>query len=98
MKIPIEGFNDYDENDPDIEFRKKRWDYWGMLKKIREEYYDTFHTGTPESWKDQLDPHKFGEFVRKNYGIQINIVDDRITDKFEILDEKLYTYFLLKHG
>ena len=93
MKIPINGFTDYDENDPDIEFRKKRWDYWGMLKKIREEYIaQSIDQQVPFSVID------FGNYVDQKYGIKINIVDDRITDKFEIVDEKLYTYFLLKHG
>lgn len=91
-------FKDYDDDDPDIEFRRKRWDYWGSLKKIRTEYYDTFHANTPEAWKIQLDPYIFGNYVKEKYGIQINVVDGRITDKFEIIDEKLYTYFLLKHG
>lgn len=98
MKVPIEGFTDYDENDPDIEFRKGRWDYWSTLKNVRSEYYDTFHPNIPEAWKIQLDPYMFGKFVREKYGIQINVVDGRITDKFEIIDEKLYTYLLLKHG
>lgn len=91
MKIPINGFTDYDENDPDIEFRKKRWDYWGILKKVHEEYIADFI--------DQpipFDASDFSRYVEQNYGLKMQIVDDRITDKFEIVDEKLYTYFLLK--
>lgn len=99
MKVPLgNGFEDYDPNDPDIEFRKNRWDYWSALKEIRKEYFDKLNRkDNPELWKIQIDPHKFGDFVRENYGIQIGIVDEKITDKFEIVDEKLYTYFLLKH-
>ena len=42
VKVPLgNGFEDYDPDDPEIEFRKKRWDYWGTLKKIRVEYMAT---------------------------------------------------------
>lgn len=98
MKIGLNPiFKDYDDDDPDIEFRKKRWDYWGMLKKIRTEYYDSL-VNVPDSTMHQLDPYEFGDYIKEKYGFQINIVDGRITDKFEIVEEKLYTYFLLKHG
>jgi hypothetical protein len=93
MKIPVEGFTDYDENDPDIKFRKNRWDYWSMLKKVREEYVSTV-----EIVAGIFDIYDFGDFVEQNYGIKISIVDGRITDKFAIVDEKLYTYFVLKHS
>ncbi len=93
MKIPIERFTDYDENDPDIEFRKNRWDYWSTLKKIREEYLSTV-----DIVAGIFDTYDFSEYVEANYGIKMNIIEAQITDKFEIVDEKLYTYFLLKHG
>lgn len=96
MKVSLgNGLEDYDPDDPDIEFRKKRWDYWGMLKKIRTEYYDSLVI-VPDSTMHQLDPYKFGDYVKEKYGIQISVVDGKITDKFEVVDEKLYTYFLLK--
>jgi hypothetical protein len=85
MKIPIE-FEDFDPQDPDIEFRNNRWDYWNTLRKIRTEaFYDI-----PEGQFD------FSEYVEKNYGIRMHIVDGNITDKFDIVDEKLYTFFILK--
>ncbi len=93
MKIPINGFIDYDENDPDIEFRKKRWDYWDILKKVHQEYMTDL-----KDLQTSFDAIEFEKYVLKTYGLKMQIVDDRITDKFEIIDEKLYTYFLLKHG
>jgi hypothetical protein len=86
MKVPIE-FEDFDPQDPDIEFRKNRWDYWNILRKIR-----------AEAFADQPDigQFDFSEYVEKNYGIKINMADGHITDKFDIVDEKLYTYFMLK--
>ena len=93
MIISIDGFNDYDENDSDIEFRKNRWDYWGILKKVRDEFL------AKSKFLDLVNElDSFAAYVEKTYGFKMNIVDGTITDKFDIVDEKLYTYFLLKHG
>ena len=86
MKVPMNRIEDYDPDDPDVEFRNKRWDYWSTLKKIRTEAFDNIPEG-------QFD---FSEYVEKNYGIRMIIVDGNITDKYDIVDEKLYTFFLLK--
>ena len=93
MKVPIGRFDDYDENDPDIEFRKKRWDYWDILKKVHQEYMTDL-----KDLQISFDASEFEKYVEKTYGLKMQIVDNRITDKFEIVDQKLYTYFLLKHG
>ena len=85
MKVPID-FDDFDPQDPDIEFRKNRWDYWNILRKIRTETFDNIPEG-------QFD---FSEYVEKNYGIRMHIVDGNITDTFDIVDEKLYILFILK--
>ena len=37
----VPPFQDYDDDDPEIEFRKKRWDYWSALKLVRKEYMET---------------------------------------------------------
>jgi hypothetical protein len=86
MKVPMDRIEDFDPDDPDIEVRRRRWDYWNTLKKIRTEALDNFPEG-------QFD---FSEYVEKNYGIRMVIVDGHITDTFDIVDEKLYTFFLLK--
>ena len=83
------SFQDYDENDPDIDFRKKRWDYWELLKKIRKEYMETTTV---------FDAYDFEDYVTNTYGFKMNTLDGNITDKFEIVDEKKYVFFLLKFG
>ena len=93
MKIPMKNFDDYDENDPDIEFRKNRWNYWDMVKKVHQEYIADF-----EDLQIPFDADEFEKYVEKTYGLRMSIIDGQITDKFDIVDEKLYTYFLLKHG
>jgi hypothetical protein len=88
MKVSLgNGFEDFDPDDPDIEFRKKRWDYWSILKKVRVEYLETI---------EQFDADDFGVYIEQNYGLKMHIVDGQITDKFDIVDEKLYTFFILK--
>ena len=85
MKISIE-FNDFDPEDPDIEFHKNRWNYWNILKKVRAEYL----------LNTEVDADDFSTYVERNYGFKMNIVDGKITDKFDIVDERLYIFFLLK--
>jgi len=87
------SFQDYDENDPEIEFRKKRWNYWESLKKIRKEYMQDI-----ADLDGQFDAYDFEEYVKENYGFKMNILDGNITDKFEIVDEKKYIFFILKFG
>lgn len=36
----IPNIQDYDDNDPLIEQRKRRWDYWAALKLVRREYQE----------------------------------------------------------
>lgn len=88
----IDRFDDFDPDDPDIEFRKNRWNYWTDLKKLREEYIaDCIDNQGP------FDTDDFGRYVEQNYGIKMHIDYGKITDKFEITDEKLYTFFIIKH-
>lgn len=90
MNIP-KDFQDYDDDDPEIEFRKKRRDYWEALKKVRVEYMQTL-----DALAGQFDAYEFEDYIEQNYGIKMNIVDGNITDGYKIMDEAKYTFFLLK--
>lgn len=90
MKVPIQ-FDDFDPQDPDIEFRKNRWNYWNVLRDVRAEYLTNV-----DALAGQFDTDDFRAYVERNYGLKMHIVDGRITDKFDIVDEKLYTFFILK--
>jgi hypothetical protein len=96
MKVSIE-FDDYDPQDPDIEFRKNRWNYWNVLKNVRAEYLETFEQGARLLQTLNFNYPDFSEYVETRYGIKMHIVDGSITDKYDIVDEKLYTFFMLKH-
>ena len=83
----IPPFKDYDDNDPLIEQRKKRWDYWAALKLVRKEYM---------AQNKEFDAYDFEDYLIGQYGIRMNIVNGNITDGYEIVDEKKYLIFLLK--
>jgi hypothetical protein len=85
----IKPFQDYDDDDPDINRRVNRWKFWVNLKMIRLEYIQKY---------GQFDIEKFDQFMQETYGLRLLKTDGNITDGFDIIDEKLYTIYLLKYG
>ena len=83
----IPHIQDYDDDDPNIEQRKKRWDYWAALKVVRKEYM---------SQNKEFDAYDFEDYLIGQYGLKMNIVGGNITDGYEVVDEKKYLIFLLK--
>ena len=83
----IPQIQDYDDDDPLIEQRKKRWDYWAALKLVRKEYM---------LQNKEFDAYDFEDYLIGQSGIRMNIVNGNITDGYEIVDEKKYLIFLLK--
>jgi hypothetical protein len=83
----IPQIQDYDDDDPNIEQRKNRWNYWEALKKVRKEYM---------AQNKQFDVYDFEDYLTGQYGLKMNIVGGNITDGCEIVDEKKYLIFLLK--
>jgi hypothetical protein len=83
----IPQIQDYDDDDPKIEQRKKRWDYWAALKLVRKEYMEQ---------NREFDAYDFEDYLTGQYGIRMNIINGNITDGYEIVDEKKYLIFLLK--
>ena len=84
-KIP--HIRDFDDDDPEIDFRKNRWNYWEALKKVRKEYLEQ---------NKEFDAYDFEDYLTGQYGLKMNIVNGNITDGYEIVDEKKYLIFLLK--
>ena len=85
--VSIPKIQDYDDDDPLIEQRKKRWDYWAALKLVRKEYM---------AQNKEFDAYDFEDYLIGQYGVKMNIVNGNITDGYEIVDEKKYLIFLLK--
>ena len=83
----IPQIQDYDDDDPLIEQRRNRWNYWEALKKVRKEYM---------LQNKEFDAYDFEDYLVGQYGLKMNIVNGNITDGYEIVDEKKYLIFLLK--
>jgi hypothetical protein len=83
----IPHIQDYDDNDPEIDKRRNRWNYWEALKKVRKEYMEQ---------NREFDAYDFEDYLIGQYGLRMNIVNGNITDGYEIVDEKKYLIFLLK--
>ena len=83
----IPHIQDYDDDDPKIDFRKRRWDYWAALKLVRKEYMEQ---------NREFDAYDFEDYLEGKYGVKMNIVNGNITDGYKIVDEKKYLIFLLK--
>ena len=83
----IPHIQDYDDDDPEIDRRKNRWNYWEALKKVRKEYM---------AQNKEFDAYDFEDYLTGQYGLKMNIVNGNITDGYEIVDEKKYLIFLLK--
>ena len=83
----IPHIQDYDDDDPEIDKRRNRWNYWEALKKVRKEYM---------AQNKEFDAYDFEDYLTGQYGLKMNIVNGNITDGYEIVDEKKYLIFLLK--
>ena len=83
----IPHIQDYDDDDPEIDKRRNRWNYWEALKKVRKEYM---------LQNKEFDAYDFEDYLIGQYGLKMNIVNGNITDGYEIVDEKKYLIFLLK--
>lgn len=88
----IVPFQDFSNDDPNIEFRRRRWKYWSALNQIRPEYMN----GLTELGK-KFDERDFKNYIEETYGIQLHEdAGGSITDTYEIVDEKKYLVFVLK--
>ncbi len=83
----IPKIQDFDDDDPNINQRRNRWNYWEALKKVRKEFM---------AQNKEFDAYDFEDYLIGQYGIKMNIVNGNITDGYEIIDEKKYLIFLLK--
>ena len=83
----IPQVQDFDDDDPNIDQRRNRWNYWEALKKVRKEYM---------AQNKEFDAYDFEDYLLGQYGLKMNIVNGNITDGYEIVDEKKYLIFLLK--
>lgn len=78
---------DWDDDDPDKNYRENRMRFWNALKKCRNDMVDVF----------EFNMNTFNYYLKEQYGLQVIMSGDKITDKYEIVDEKKFLIFKLKY-
>lgn len=84
----IKDFQDYDDDDPEIEFRRNRVNYWLSLKNARKEFMEDRNG----AWDEFL----FKTWLLEKYGLELNLMGGNITDSYKIHDEKKHLVYILK--
>ena len=72
--------------------QQKRNEYWLMLKRARNEYYDLV-AGVPDV---DMTENDFYYYMQHNYGVRLNLVDGNIDASYQITDEKKHMLFMIK--
>ena len=82
----IVDFQDYDDDDPDIEFRRERHKYWSALKELNAEY------------KQCNSVMSFIQWVEEKYGFIITLENGTgISDVYTVVNEAKFIFFKLKY-
>jgi len=83
-------FQDYEDDDADIEKRKGRWKYWTNLKNLKLEFIT--ETGS-------RDHREYIEWLVDKYGFKPREnIEGMLSDDYEVLDEKKFIVYILKYG
>ena len=78
----------------DVARQQKRNEYWLMLKRARNEYYDLV-AGVPDV---DMTENDFYYYMQHNYGVRLNLVDGNIDASYQIVDEKKHMLFIMKYS
>ena len=63
--------------------------YWLMLRSANADFHR-------QGFTDGIGDGVFAYYLKKNYGIEIELIDGKITSNYTIRDQKKYLLFLLK--
>lgn len=89
LEIPMHAVDD----EALREAKRKRNDHWKRMRKARVEWCILFGLPVTQNFD------KFFDWLAENYGLKPHMdVHGNITEGYDVLDEKLYTLFLLKFG
>jgi hypothetical protein len=77
------------------EYRKKRNQYWNMIRSAKRDFIVLTDQAALEY---ELGDEAFYYYLRQNYGLQVELIDGKIAGDYNIVDEKKYLLFLLKYG
>ena len=77
------------------ERKQDRYRYWRMLKRAKADYLDlTYHASVEYTLTDS----DFYYYLQHNYGLKPQIIDGKIGEFFDVVDEKKYMLFVLKYS
>lgn len=77
------------------EHRKKRNQYWSMLRRAKLDFIKLTDQACIEY---EIGEDAFYYYLRQNYGLQVELIDGQIAGDYIIVDEQKYLLFLLKYG
>jgi len=88
VKVP-NNFQDYDDDDPNIDKRKARMKYWENLRKLKLEF--TSETGNN-------DHREYMKWLENTYGLRpIETQNGMLSDDYTVVDEKKFLVYILKY-
>lgn len=82
-------------NDWERETKSKRYQYWQMLRRAKTEFIKITEQASIEY---DMGDGAFYYYMQMNYGIKVELIDDKIAGDYVIVDEKKHLLFLLKFG
>ena len=83
-------FQDFDDDDPEIDKRLSRWTYWQNLKNLKLEFHEETHS---------RDHREYITWLEDKYGFRpIETNEGMMTDDYKVIDEKKFIVYILKHG
>ena len=89
VNVP-KSFQDYDDDDPELEKRTSRWKYWSNLQSLVKEFAEE---------KGKYETPELFEWIENKYGLRpILTTDGEITDDYKVVDEQKFLVYILKYG
>jgi hypothetical protein len=73
--------------------KKKKYEYWTMLKRANEDYRLHNSYGTFQEEKE-----KFEKWMKDQWGMIVEVEADGYTPYYTVLDEQKYLLFVIKYG
>ena len=88
-KVP-KDFQDFDDDDPDIDKRLSRFKYWSNLRQLKQEFFNE---------TQNKDHRQYLIWIENKYGFRpIETNEGMMTDDYKVVDEKLFLVYILKYG
>jgi hypothetical protein len=100
MQVP-KNFDDFDHDDPNVSFHKKRWQWWEALRKANKEFNslqdDEFKFKELNSL-EQAEFIKFDEWMKDAYGVKMHYDHDgNLTATYTVINEEKWLRFVLRY-